>query len=789
MGEESEMKQEAPRAASTVTRSGKAKAYRTPPTRNLLLAVLMVVGFICLNIPVALAQGTAFTYQGRLQDGGTGASGNYDFQVTLWDSQNAGAQIGAAQTLPNVAVNGGVFTVLLDFGAPPFSGATRFLEIAVRTAGGGAFTTLAPRQPITSTPYAVRSLNASTADTVVVSGVPSGSGNYIQNTAAQQPGSNFNISGSGTAGGSLSGNIVNATTRYNLGGQPVLSASSALNSLSVGFGTGPTTAGSNNAFFGWAAGSQNVGGSFNSIFGISAGSQNTTGNRNAYFGFQAGQLNSTSSDNAFFGYNAGASNTASSNSFFGSDAGVVNTTGARNSFFGRQAGFTNATSNDNSFFGYLAGTNTTTGRNSFFGSRAGQANISGVDNSFFGALTGQAITGSGNSFFGYGAGTASTTALNNSFFGNSAGEANTVGDGNTIIGALADVGQNNLSNATAIGFRAMVTRSDSVVLGAINGVNEALGDTNVGIGTVSPTNRLHVRASFNAVATPANHVTLIENSSVGSSPDVLALKIGRTDNPDSANNFITFFNGNDASVGSIEGNGAGGVVLAGAGNDYAEWLPRVDPKESIQPGDVVGLFNGKISKSTNGASQVMVISTGAIVAGNDPGNNARSTHSLVAFIGQARARVNGTVQAGDFIVPSGLGDGVGIAVSPERISAEQFAQVIGQAWETSANSGLKQVRVAVGLIRHDPTVKRLLAQSRQQAAQIGLLQEKTAQIGLLQEKMAELEARLAASERAMQIIAASSSKRRSTKTAGSQNSTAPAYTLSVIRKAKLASTR
>src|SRR5258707_14769709 len=34
--------------------------------------------------------------------------------------------------------------------------------------------------------------------------LPSGSGNYIQNTTSQQAGSNFNISGNGTVGGTVS---------------------------------------------------------------------------------------------------------------------------------------------------------------------------------------------------------------------------------------------------------------------------------------------------------------------------------------------------------------------------------------------------------------------------------------------------------------------------------------------------------------------------------------------------------------------------------------------------------
>jgi len=161
-----------------------------------LVAILFWAGAVS-------GQTTSFSYQGRLTDGGTAANGNYDLQFTLFDSAAGGAQIGATQTVPTVAVASGIFTVQLDFGAGAFPGANRFLEISARLSGSGAFTTLSPRQQITSTPYAVRSLNASSADTISANALPAGSSNYIQNTTTTQAGANFNIGGNGVIGGDL----------------------------------------------------------------------------------------------------------------------------------------------------------------------------------------------------------------------------------------------------------------------------------------------------------------------------------------------------------------------------------------------------------------------------------------------------------------------------------------------------------------------------------------------------------------------------------------------------------
>ena len=125
---------------------------------------------ILFSAVAALGQTTSFTYQGRLNDGGAPASGVYDMKFALYDAGGVAQGSPSAVTFdnPGVQVTNGVFTVQLDFGANAFNGDARLLEISVRPHSADpaspAYTTLNPRQPITSTPYAIRSISAAAAD-------------------------------------------------------------------------------------------------------------------------------------------------------------------------------------------------------------------------------------------------------------------------------------------------------------------------------------------------------------------------------------------------------------------------------------------------------------------------------------------------------------------------------------------------------------------------------------------------------------------------------------------------
>jgi hypothetical protein len=560
----------------------------------LLFVAVLLFAFGLTNR--TMAQGTSFNYQGRLQDGGANANGSYDFQFTLWDALSGGTQQPQSSpitvTRSSVAVANGVFTTQLDFGAAAFPGADRFLETSVRLSGAGSFILLAPRQPVTSTPYAVRSASAGAADTaatatnatqlgglaagqyVLISdsrltdarAPTAGSANYIQNTTSQQAGSSFNISGDGTAAGTLSGNTVNSSTTLNIAGNKVMSVTGDPNfptsNTFAGVGTGTKTAPNTNGD-----------GDFNSFYGSGAGFFNTTGKGNSFFGSSTGQGNTTGTFNSFFGMQAGASLT----------------TGSNNSFFGFSAGQISATAHDNSSFGANAGRNQSGNFNTYIGGQAG-ANTSGDANTFVGYATGAA-----------------------------AGQG---GSNTTLVGSSAALGSANLTNATAIGAQAVVSSSNSLVLGQLG--------TNVGIGTASPSSRLHVVGDTNMVGNLTVSGTL--NATL---PANSASYIQNTTTQQASSNFNISGNGtvggNLNSINIITGN----VFAAGARISSGLLVAPLSVLDVVSPTgqDILlggGSATGSEIKLTNsgtahfsiynsGNSKLTFANTSANITDNDPG--------------------------------------------------------------------------------------------------------------------------------------------------------------------------
>ncbi len=147
---------------------------------RVLCCALAASAVVSLHVRAQTPLGTAFTYQGHLNDGGSPANGDFDMVFTLWNDPALSApanQIGPTLTFdgvggnpPPVGVTNGLFTVQLDFGAA-YNGDKRWLEIGV------SGITLSPRQELTAVPYALRALDAPSAG-----GYWSASGSDISNT-------------------------------------------------------------------------------------------------------------------------------------------------------------------------------------------------------------------------------------------------------------------------------------------------------------------------------------------------------------------------------------------------------------------------------------------------------------------------------------------------------------------------------------------------------------------------------------------------------------------------------
>lgn len=145
----------------------------TRPHPAVLLAGALLLALASTSAH-ATALGTAFTYQGRLDTATGAATGSYDFQFSLWNTLSGPSQIGGTLGLAATPVSNGVFTVTLDFGSGAFGADARWLQIAVRTNGGGTYTTLIPRQAVRPSPQALYAPVAGSAATAISATVASG---------------------------------------------------------------------------------------------------------------------------------------------------------------------------------------------------------------------------------------------------------------------------------------------------------------------------------------------------------------------------------------------------------------------------------------------------------------------------------------------------------------------------------------------------------------------------------------------------------------------------------------
>lgn len=125
--------------------------------KQMRVAAAMVLGIVGVSGTASSAFGqalnNAFTYQGKLTQNQTPASGNANVTVRLFAQATGGLALGS-QSFSQVPLVDGTFSLTLnngnEFGALPFDGNSRWLEIEVNGQ------VLLPRQAITGAPYALR---------------------------------------------------------------------------------------------------------------------------------------------------------------------------------------------------------------------------------------------------------------------------------------------------------------------------------------------------------------------------------------------------------------------------------------------------------------------------------------------------------------------------------------------------------------------------------------------------------------------------------------------------------
>jgi len=204
----------------------------------------LLFALLSISAVDAYAQGTDFSYQGRLNDSnGVPVTGTYDFQFYLRDALTAGNPVGTTNSRPGIGVTNGLFAFSLNFGNQ-FPGAARWLEINVRT-NGGTYTNMSPRYPLLAVPYAMTASNLTgTLLASQVSGSLSAtqlSGTYSSAVTFSNTGNSFagnaggltNLTATNLVGtindGRLSGNVALLTGSQTFTGAKAFSAEVAAN--------------------------------------------------------------------------------------------------------------------------------------------------------------------------------------------------------------------------------------------------------------------------------------------------------------------------------------------------------------------------------------------------------------------------------------------------------------------------------------------------------------------------------------------------------------------------------
>ena len=285
-----------------------------------------------------------------------------------------------------------------------------------------------------------------------------------------------------------------------------------------GYALSDNTTGYQNNAYGYYALKSNTTGNQNNAFGYNALNNNSTGSSNTAMGHWSLNNNTNGNSNTAIGKSALYSNiTGHVNTAVGVDALQSNLHGVGNTAVGYIALQANTTGNENTAIGQNNLTNNLTGgQNTSIGSGAMSANTLGSANVAVGLNSMyKSVDGASNTAVGWGSlfeniNGSSNTAIGelalennlgseNTAIGELAGADQTSSNQNTFVGYNSNVATANLqlsiNNSTALGANTVLVQSNSVILGH---------NADVGIGTSSPTTKLHVSNASSTLVTVEN---------------------------------------------------------------------------------------------------------------------------------------------------------------------------------------------------------------------------------------------------------------------------------------------
>jgi hypothetical protein len=745
---------------------------------QLLVALILLVGLQRAAAQFVDDPSSQTVYQGQLMIANQldhGSNQVVDMTFTLFNTSSGDSPVTGPITNIAIAVNSnGLFSTTLNFGSSPFIGTTtNWLEIAVRTNGDGAFTTLSPRQLLASTPRAIYAFNAGTAAIAVsatnFSGVVSGDvsgtqGATVVSSVGGQTAVNV-ASGAIAANSATSSNVPNTIVKRDGSGNiaagslmltftgsphvPVLPAFSATldGNLYLPY-PAYIYAGSNVVFSeegntSLGLHSNPIGGVNNVRLGVHSLDSGNTGSRNTAVGEYALFSNSTGHDDKADGYQALYSNTSGfNNTAEGSQALYSNTGGFNNTGIGVNALYFNTAGYYNTAAGVDALKRNTTG---FYNTANGVEALAFNTTGYFNTASGDAAlkfntSGSNNTASGVSALGSNTNGSNNTADGFQALDSNTSGNNNTANGLDALYSNTTGSNNTASGVSALLSNT----VGYHNTANgfEALKFNSTGSGNTANGHAALYSNTTGDANTASGNGALYQNSSgiYNTADGVDSLYLNTTGDNNTASGFAALYFNTTGSNNTALGYQAGLNLTTGDNNIYIGNPGVATESDTIRIGTVNNV-------NTNGPANTYIagiydttIASGVPVVIDSSGHLGTITSSE-----RFKQNIQSMADASDVLLslrPVTYQYKPGL--DPKGV--RQFGLVAEEVDQIDPNLVVHDDRHGIYTVRYEAVnamlLNEFLKQHRKvedQSAEIARLKEKAARVDSLETRVSELE--------------------------------------------------